>query len=359
MTDQAPQQRAEREQRLDEQRLDEQGRPVTAIALVSGGLDSQLAARVLLEQGVRVVALNFQSVFCPGRGGPSVPNAARACRALGIPLETVPFSGELIPLVKHAPHGYGQQMNPCIDCRMAQFRLARAHMERLGAHLLATGEVVGQRPMSQRRDAMRQIDRGAGVEGLVLRPLSAKLLAPTLAETRGWVDRERLYAISGRSRKPQLELAERFGITDYPQAAGGCLLTDEAFANRARELLERKPSADEHDFELLKVGRHFRLPSGAKAIVGRDQGENERLRDLARDGDVVCDRDDTVGPIVLLCGATTEEDRNLAAALCVSHSKLVDKSHGYVLYHVQGSEGDATRVQVTPLDRATVDTLRV
>jgi tRNA-specific 2-thiouridylase len=342
-----------------EQRRDEPLGPVTALALMSGGLDSQLAARILLEQGVRVVALNFESVFSHARGGPGVPDAAQACRALGIPLETMAFSAELIPLVKDPPHGYGQHMNPCIDCRIAQFRIAKAHMETIGAHFLATGEVVGQRPMSQRRDAIRQIDRAAGVEGLVLRPLSAKLLEPTLAETRGWVEREKLYAISGRSRKAQLELAERFAITDYPQAAGGCLLTDESFAKRARELIERKPDAGEHDFDLLRVGRHFRLPSGAKAIVGRDQVENERLRELARVGDVICDRDDTVGPIVLLCDATTEQDVSLAAALCVSHSKLVDAPHGYVLYHRHGSGEGVTRVQAAPLDRATVDTLRV
>ena len=342
------------------QRLDEDGRPVTALALMSGGLDSRLAARIMLEHGVRVVALNFQSVFghAPS-GGSSMSEAAKACQALSIPLEPVPFSDELIPLVKDPPHGYGRHMNPCIDCRIAQFRLAKRRMEELGAHFLVTGEVVGQRPMSQRRDALHLIDREAGVKGLVLRPLSAQLLPPTLAEQKGWVDRDRLYGFSGRSRKPQIELAARFGLTDYPEAAGGCLLTYEGFAKKVRELIEHKPGATERDFELLKVGRHYRLPCGAKVIVSRDEHENDRLAAMAQAGDVLFERNDTLGPVVMLCDSRGEDDGNLAAALCVSHSKLRGASSGQVRYYAVGSEGHVGRMEAGPLEKATLSALRI
>jgi tRNA-specific 2-thiouridylase len=341
--------------------LDEHDRPVTALALMSGGLDSQLAARIMLEHGVRVIALTFDSVFSHTRsGGPDETPAEQACRALGIPLETVPFSAELIPLVKNPPHGHGKNMNPCIDCRIAQFRLARRWMDTLGAHFIVTGEVVGQRPMSQRLKAMLSIAREAGVEDLVLRPLSAKLLPPTMPEQEGWIDRGALYAFRGRSRRPQIELAARLGLTDYPGSAGGCLLTDEGFANKVRDVIEHAPDAAERDFALLKIGRHFRLPSGAKAIVGRDKADNDRLEAIALPGELLLWRHDTTGPTVLLQGAHTDQDRNLAAALCVSHSKLAGATFGIVRYNARGSEPAAAALtQTEPLDKATIETLRI
>jgi len=343
-----------------EQRLDENKRPVTAIALMSGGLDSRLAARIMLEHGVRVVALNFESVFCHGpSGGSRMSEAAKACQALSIPLDTIPFSDELIPLVKEPPHGHGKHMNPCIDCRIAQLRLAKRHMDELGAHFLVTGEVVGQRPMSQRRDALHLIEREAGVKELVLRPLSAKLLPPTVAEQQGWVDRDGLYGFSGRSRKPQIELAARLGVTDYPEAAGGCLLTYEGFAKKVRELIGHKAGATERDFDLLKLGRHYRLPSGAKAIVSRDEHENDRLAAMAQQGDVLFERNDTLGPVVMLCDSCSEDDGNLAAALCVSHSKLGGASTGQVRYYDVGGGGHVARTEAKPLDNATLSAMRI
>lgn len=341
--------------------LDEHDRPVTALALMSGGLDSQLAARIMLEDGVRVIALTFDSVFCHAQpGGSDETQAEKACRALGIPLETAPFSDELIPLVKDPPHGLGKRMNPCVDCRIAQFRLARRCMDTLGAHFFVTGEVVGQRPMSQRLKAMLLIAREAGVEGLVLRPLSARLLPPTMPEQNGWGDRSALYAIRGRSRKPQIALAAKLGVTDYPGSAGGCLLTDEGFANKVRDVIEHAPDAAERDFALLKIGRHFRLPSGAKAIVGRDKADNDRLEAIALPGELLLWRHDTTGPTVLLQGAHSDEDRNFAAALCVSHSKLAGTAFGIVQYNEQGSEASAVAsAQAEPLDKATIERLRV
>ena len=342
------------------QRVDEQGRPVTAVAMMSGGLDSRLAARIVLEQGVKVVAFNYQTCFFPGVAAEEADSeVAQACRALGVPLHVVDDDEAFIEMLKSPRYGFGRHMNPCIDCRIRQFRLAKEYMESIGGHFLVTGEVLGQRPMSQRRGAMRLIDRKAEVEGLVLRPLSAKRLSPTVAEEKGLVDRTKLYGISGRSRKKQIELAAQFGITDYPAAAGGCLLTYEGSARKVRDLVEHKPEAAVRDFRLLRVGRHYRLPGGGMAIVGRDEGENARLLGLAAEGDVIYDREDTVGPIVLLCDATEAGDRALAAALCVSHSKLGGAASGTVRYYMKGNEADAQRVEVTPLERAVLDKLRV
>ncbi|MBN1918330.1 MAG: hypothetical protein JW889_10495 [Verrucomicrobia bacterium] len=339
--------------------VDEHGRPITALALMSGGLDSRLAAALMLEQGLRVIALNFDSVFCHAPAAGTRPEAEKACAALGIELVRVPFSDELIPLVKDPPHGHGKRMNPCIDCRIAQFRLARRTMDRLGAQFFVTGEVVGQRPMSQRLAAMRLIEREAGVEGTVLRPLSAKLLPPTIPEQKGWVDRDKLHAITGRSRKCQIELARRLGITDYPASAGGCLLTDEGFACRVYELIVHTPEANERDFELLKLGRHFRLPTGAKAIVGRNEAENTRLEAIAQAGDVLLERSETVGPTVLVCGARGVEDRTVAARLCVAHSKRGQSASGAVRYRVKGGEPAEDVAQVGALDQAALDAMRI
>ncbi len=342
------------------QRLDEDGRPVTAVVLMSGGLDSRLAARIMLEQGVRVVALNYRTCFCtctPKHGCGS--EAAKASRELGVPLKVVNHTRAFIEIVKNPPHGYGRHMNPCIDCRIQMFRAAREYMDKVGAHFLVTGEVLGQRPMSQRRDAMRLIDREAGTGGIILRPLCARHLPPTRPEEKGWVDRDTLLDISGRSRKPQMALAEQFGMTDYPCAAGGCLLTYEGFARKVRDLIEHMPEAQARDFQLLKLGRHFRLPGGGKAIVGRDAGENERLRKCAREGDVVYERSETVGPVVLLCDARDTNDGALAAALCVTYSKLGDAPFGCVRYYTKGDETRVRPMQVAPLDRPTVEALHV
>jgi tRNA-specific 2-thiouridylase len=359
-------------------------RRITALALMSGGLDSRLAAALMLEQGVRVIALNFDSVFCHAPPPGTRSEAQKACAALGIELVRAPFSDQLIPLVKDPPHGHGKHMNPCVDCRIAQFRLARRYMDTRDAQFFVTGEVVGQRPMSQRLEAMRLIEREAGVEGYVLRPLSAKLMPPTVPEQKGWVDRDKLQAFSGRSRKPQMELAARLGVTDYPGSAGGCLLTDEGFACKVYELIERTPEANEWDFELLKLGRHYRLPSGAKAVVGRNEAENNRLEAMAQAGDVLLERDDMAGPTVLLCGARDKhgaDDRNLAARLCVLHSKRNQAAAGTVRCRTKaalhaaptkppasscnpptaamGGEHAGELVHVEALDKAALDAMRI
>ncbi len=259
-----------------------------AIALLSGGLDSTLAAKIVLEQGIELEALNFLTVFCTCTNrGETCLASQKAVDALGIPLKVFNVSEEYLDVVKHPKHGYGSNMNPCIDCRIFMMKKAKAYMEETGASFIVTGEVLGQRPMSQRRDAMRLIEKEAGLEGLILRPLSAKFLPASIPEKEGWVDREKLLNIQGRSRKPQIKLAEHFGIRDYPCPAGGCLLTDPGFAQRMRDLNRYHPDFFLNDVHLLKMGRHFRLSPHLKLVVGRNEEENQKIQTFSQEGDIL------------------------------------------------------------------------
>ncbi len=298
---------------------------IKAVALLSGGLDSSLAIRVVQEQGVEVEGLHFVSVFngsAPER--PGLLTALRVARQLGIRAVTANFTREQLALVRCPAHGYGANLNPCIDCHMAMLRRAAEHMRAIGAQFLVTGEVVGQRPMSQRRAVLGAIDRETGLGGLILRPLSAKLLPPTLPEQEGWVDRERLLDIQGRSRKRQLELAARYGITEHASPAGGCLLTDPTFAARLRDLLGAAGDGDLDlfDVHLLKVGRHFRLGPRTKAIVGRNERENATIYTFSRPSDRLLLLRDALGPTTLLRGEPSAESLRTAAALTVRYSRL-------------------------------------
>ncbi len=268
-----------------------------AISLISGGLDSTLATKVILEQGIEVIAANFVSPFCrcdrKGSQARSGEDHRGGCRheanfvadELNIPLKIVNITKDFLEVVKSPKHGYGSNMNPCLDCRILMLKKSKEMMEKEGASFLITGEVLGQRPMSQRMNAMRMIEKEAGLLGLILRPLSAKLLEPTIPEQKGWVDRERLLDISGRSRKVQIQMAHDYHIKDYPCPAGGCLLTDPAFSRRIKDLIEHDEMTIE-DVNLLNHGRQFRLSSHAKLIVGRNEHDNEMLRSLRKETDI-------------------------------------------------------------------------
>lgn len=298
-----------------------QEKPVKALVLLSGGLDSTLAARIMLNEGVNLEAVSYVTPFCDSTGRESLCPAARgAARQLGIELHVFSAGEDYLEIIRNPRYGYGKNMNPCIDCRIYMFRRARALMDEIGASFLVTGEVLGERPMSQRREAIRIIERDAGAGGLVLRPLSAQHFAPTLPERQGWVRREKLLALRGRSRKPQLELVRKFGITDYSTPAGGCLLTDPQFAARLKDLLlHGGPTMN--DVHLLKVGRHVRLSPQAKAIIGRSEAENKKLVTLFQEGDFCLEMADCPGPLTIVRGRADEEVLKQAAALTVRYSK--------------------------------------
>ena len=258
-----------------------------ALALHSGGLDSTLAIKIILDQGLEIEAVNFISPFYQrrARNNSAENEAKKTADNLGVNLKTINLGKECLDIIRNPKHGYGKNLNPCIDCRILMNRRAKEYMQESGTSFIITGEVVGQRPMSQHKNALRLIDKESGLKGLVLRPLSARVLPLTIPEERQWVRRDRLLAISGRSRKPQITLARHYHIADYPAPAGGCLLTDPGFSRRLKDLLDHH-SFNLEEIELLKIGRHFRLSASAKLVVGRNQQENLLINSLASPGEL-------------------------------------------------------------------------
>lgn len=293
-----------------------------AIALLSGGLDSTLAVLLLRRQGIEVTGVTFMTHFgCDMRDGASCSSDSSSNAARwGFEVRMSHLADKFIEVVKHPKFGHGKNMNPCIDCRILMLKEAHLLMRMTGADFISTGEVLGQRPMSQRHDTFPVMDREAGVEGLVLRPLCAKLLKPTKPEIDGLVNREMLCDFSGRSRKPQMALAAEFGLTEYPAPAGGCLLTDPCYSHRLREALAHTPDIGPHELNLMRLGRHFRLPSGVKVIVGRNESENDQIEALAMAGDSVLYVESAGSPMVLIGAGASEDDINTAAALCARYS---------------------------------------
>jgi tRNA U34 2-thiouridine synthase MnmA/TrmU len=287
---------------------------IRALGLFSGGLDSMLAPAWLRRQGIDVEGISFISPFF----GAARPRESAA--HLQMPLRVVDFTERFLPLIYRPPHGFGRGHNPCIDCHILMLREAGAVMLAEGFDLLFTGEVLGQRPMSQNRGSLNLVARESGFADVLLRPLSARLLRATRPELLGWVDRDRLLDISGRGRKRQLALAAELGITRYPAPAGGCLLTDPGYAARLKELLGHQAQASPRDFELLKWGRHFRLAGGAKIVVGRTQRENEAILSLLAPKDSVLQIEGYPGPIVLAPAGADAGDLEGAAALAAAYS---------------------------------------
>jgi tRNA U34 2-thiouridine synthase MnmA/TrmU len=323
------------QRKLAPPRLDEDGRQVTAVLMYSGGLDSTLAALVLLVQGIDVRAVNMHTGFCTtmhrrdlGRthrdGQPVRHEAIAGAGALEIPIDLIDVREGYLDIVTQPKHGWGAAVNPCLDCRVFMFRHADRHRREIGAHFIATGEVVGQRPMSQLRKKLRLIEEEAGLERMIVRPLSAKRLWETIPEERGWVDREQLLDFTGRGRKGQMQLARDLGLVSYPQPAGGCcFLTDHNYAVRLKDAIEHEgaESIDFDDILVLKVGRQFRLPDGNKAVVGRDQAENEHLERRYAHLGVLLTAPDLAGPTTLYMGDVDSSDFELAARITARYSK--------------------------------------
>ncbi len=323
-----------------------------AIALLSGGLDSTLAVKMLLEQDIKVEAVNFVSPFCQcGRGG---CGSAQTASRLNIPLKIINVGSDYLRIVRNPAHGYGKHMNPCIDCRIFMLRRAKVYASKTGAAFLCTGEVLGQRPMSQHKQALEMIEEEAGLKGKILRPLSARLLPETVAEKNGLVNRQRLLNIEGRSRRTQIQMAKEAGITDYPCPAGGCLLTDQEFAAKIKDLFEYKKRVSVKDVLLLKIGRHFRSGEN-KIVVGRNEAENELLLQKKNKGDSWFEAQGCGSPITVLQGPKTRKAMDLAAKLTAYHS---DQKTGAVKVTVNNANGERSMVVIVPTSEE-VDKLRI
>ncbi|MFW5910359.1 MAG: tRNA (5-methylaminomethyl-2-thiouridylate)-methyltransferase [Thiohalospira sp.] len=317
-----------------------------AVALLSGGLDSMLAAAVAKEQGVHVEGINFFTGFCveghthairqKDKDKAKRNNALWSAEQVGIKLHIVDISQEYVGVVTNPKHGYGQNLNPCLDCKGFMVAKAREWMEENGFDFIITGEVIGQRPKSQRRDTFPIIEKESGADDRLLRPLCAKQLPPTLPEREGWVDRERLYDFTGRSRKPQMELAERFGFEEYSQPAGGCcFLTDENFSRKLADLWQARGSKeyDLDDVMLLKMGRHLRPAPNYKLIIAREDGENRFMNGYRKRFHAVRDLD-YPGPLALVQGEPDASDLETAARITVRYGK--------------GRSAERVRAEITP-----------
>jgi len=291
------------------------------VALLSGGLDSQLAVRMMQEQGFEVSAVAIKTPFCDfdcGRGcGFEIRERADD---LNVNLKTVYLGDEYIEMLKHPKHGIGAGFNPCVDCRTMMFDAAKKHMEEIGAEFIISGEVLGQRPMSQHAPSLRTIEKDSGLIGKIVRPLSAGLLPETDPEKNGLIKRENLGMIKGRTRRAQLEMAKKYGIENPPNAGGGCLLTDPTFGLRAKDLFSHIETPTINDIDLLKVGRHFRLDEQTKFVVGRNKDENEMIKAIALPDDILLQARDHMGPVSILRGKNVDIHVKFASSITLRYS---------------------------------------
>jgi tRNA-specific 2-thiouridylase len=310
---------------------------VKAIALFSGGLDSMLAAEVVRRLDIEIICLTFETPFF------NAEKAQDAARQISLPLIVENFTDEHLTMLKAPRYGYGKNMNPCIDCHTLMLKFAGCKMEETGADFVLTGEVLGQRPMSQGKQSLYIVAKNSGYADYILRPLSARLLEPIKAEREGKVDRSRLLSIQGRGRKEQMQLAADFGINHYPPPAGGCLLTDPMFSRRLRDLFDHAEDRQIRDFDLLKYGRHLRTGNYGKIIVGRNSADNDELQKLTTADDLVCLINDFPGPYVL-APYGDKSLREAAAALCVRYSDAPQDSEADVTC-LQGDTSTTIRIK--------------
>ncbi len=324
-----------------------------ALGLLSGGLDSTLAVKLILENGIDVEAINFTTPFCQCRKGGC--GATEAAKTFNIPLKMISAGTEYLRVVRNPRFGYGKNLNPCVDCRIFMLKKAKKYAKQIGAEFIFTGEVLGQRPMSQHRGALDLIEREAGLQGKILRPLSGKLLPKTEAEEKGLIAHEALRNISGRSRKPQIEMTREFNITNYPCSGGGCLLTDKEFANKLRDLFTHKKRVTVKEVNLLKVGRHFRFGEN-KIIVGRNQTENGILLRTKQKADYYFEVPNCGSPTTILKGPKTKQAIEKAAALTAFHSDKNEEAQVQVSFGQNKLNGQVT---VALPSLAEVDELRL
>ncbi|MFO7891553.1 MAG: hypothetical protein R6V04_14585, partial [bacterium] len=290
---------------------------ISAVALVSSGLDSILAAKIVSDQSVRIRGVLFYFIFDNLYYKIKNEEIDRILHSLNIPIDYIDITESMVQLLQSEPeHGFGKGINPCIDCHIIMLKNAYKIMKKTGADFLITGEVAGQRPMSQKETVLRHIDKSTDLKGLILRPLSAKLLEETIPEKNGWVDREKLYDIAGRSRKRQIKLAEKLGIKKYGTPAGGCILTDPEFSKRVKLFREKrgKENISKEELILMRLGRYFWLKDNLQVVVGRNEKENELLESFSR-GRWVFRTVTEPGPLVLALGIEEKEDIRLTGSL--------------------------------------------
>jgi tRNA U34 2-thiouridine synthase MnmA/TrmU len=314
---------------------------IRALAMISGGLDSILAAKLIKEQGIEVIGICFRSYFF------NEENAKKMTKQIGIKLEVVDFSKEHFEMVKDPKHGWGKNINPCIDCHSMMMRYCGELLEKFNADFIITGEVLNQRPMSQNRSALDIVKKQSGFSDKILRPLCAKNLKETQMEIKGLVDRENLLDISGRNRKIQIELAKKWGIEDYPSPAGGCKLTEPNYAIRLKEILNRKEHVTEKDIHLLKYGRHFISDNNVKIIVSRTAEEGEKIKELLNNKDMLFLPSEFKGAMVIIPEGNTpiEDDIKLACRLAARYSKGKDEELVKIKYGQFTTKfNDATKV---------------
>ena len=326
------------------------------ILLYSGGLDSLIAARLLLDQGIELTGLYCVLPFVPPHTNPATLEAAKMAEQINLPLEFHRLGREYLDIIKDPPHGHGKEMNPCVDCKIYFMKIAGRLMREEDAAFVATGEVVGQRPMSQMKNTMRHIEKESGLQDYLLRPLSAKILSPTRAEREGIVDRERLLDIHGRGRKRQMALAEEYGIQQYQSPAGGCFFTDPYIAGRARDLVDHQPGFTAVDTYLLTIGRHLRPSPSAKIIVARNSDENDILEEY-RDGAACVIIPGFRGPLALVTGDPRTEDISLAAQVIARYGKFEQKPG---ILEVHDTSGKVRRIEIAePADDVIINTMRI
>ena len=321
------------------------------LGLCSGGLDSILAGVVLREQGIHVEWITFETPFF------SAEKARKASRMTKIPLRVEKITKAYLKMLKNPPCGYGKHMNPCMDCHALMFRLAGQVMEEQGFDFLFSGEVLGQRPMSQTRPSLRYVEKHSGYDGYLIRPLSAQRLDESIPEKKGLVDREKLLGFAGRGRKDQIRLAKHYGISDYPAPAGGCLLTDKGYSNRLRDLFEHQADTPERDLEMLKHGRHFRLDEHTKIVVGRTKADNDMIQGCIDPAeDTILKTMGFPGPLVVMPKGGAQGTVPLAAAICAGYTKApVNQPVGV---RVTSPAGEHT-VEILPVKPGSVSKLLI
>ncbi len=320
------------------------------LSLLSGGLDSILATKIIQDQGIEVEGLSFTSPFF------SADKARRASEKLGISFHTEDITKEILSLLKSPPHGFGKGANPCIDCHILMVKKAASLMPKTRASFLISGEVLGQRPKSQNRWALGVVGKESGWGDYLLRPLTAKNLPPTLPERKGWVNRDKLFGITGRSRRPQLKLAKEMKIMKFPTPAGGCLLTDPIFSQKLKDLLIWG-KINHNEIKLLKIGRHFRPGPNSRLIVGRNEKENRRLLELTCPDDFCLQVASFQGPISVLRGEIDEKTLLKAASITCRYSDAPEDGAAVEYYRV--SRKEKKYLEVVPLEDSELEMLRM